>query len=298
MNSFDVCVIGQIVKDYNFLPLKGKRFVKSPGGTAFYSTHAYHFLGLKTAVLTSFNNNDIFSLTPGFGNGKISIFNNENATTTEFRNFYRKNKLNFRSQEAIFNNRPVSGKLVKAKIYHFGPLILNDIDVKLYQVVKKLNGLKVLDIQGLNRSIRKKKIIEKRNVEVKKFLKNFNILKCDTKELHLIKNTDDNIRIINYLFDLGLSEIIVTKGFFGSTIYSKSEGKIDIPSFIPTKVIDSTGCGDTYTAVYCYARLKKYSIYHSGLLASAGSGMKTEKTGPLYSSFRMIKKRVESICKI
>ena len=41
------------------------------------------------------------------------------------------------------------------------------------------------------------------------------------------------------------------------------------------------GCGDTYTAIYCYARLKKYSIYHSGLLASAGSGMKTEKTGPL-----------------
>jgi len=298
MNSFDVCVIGQIVKDYNFLPLKGKKFVKSPGGTAFYSTHAYHFLGLKTAVLTSFNNNDIFSLTPGFGNGKISIFNNENATTTEFRNFYRKNKLNFRSQEAIFNNRPVSGKLVKAKIYHFGPLILNDIDVKLYQVVKKLNGLKVLDIQGLNRSIRKKKIIEKRNVDVKKFLKNFNILKCDTKELHLIKNIDDKYKIINYLFDLGLSEVIVTKGFFGSTIYSKSEGEIDIPSFIPTKVIDSTGCGDTYTAIYCYARLKKYSIYHSGLLASAGSGMKTEKTGPLYSSFGMIKKRVESICKI
>ena len=91
----------------------------------------------------------------------------------------------------------MDGKLVKAKVYHFGPLILNDIDVKLYQVVKKLNGLKVLDIQGLNRSIRKKKIIEKKNVEVKKFLKNFNILKCDTKELHLIRNTADKKRIIN-----------------------------------------------------------------------------------------------------
>jgi len=298
MNPFDVCVVGQIVKDYNFLPAKGKRFIKLPGGTAFYSTQAYNVLGLKTAVLTSFDKNDIFDLTPDFKNGKISIFNNKNATTTEFRNYYRKNKLNFRSQEAIFNNRPVRGKLQKAKIYHFGPLILNDIDIKLYQVVKKLNGLKVIDIQGLHRSIRKKKIIEKKNVEVKKFLKNFNILKCDTKELHLIKNIDDKYKIINYLFDLGLSEVIVTKGFFGSTIYSKSEGEIDIPSFIPTKVIDSTGCGDTYTAIYCYARLKKYSIYHSGLLASAGSGMKTEKTGPLYSSFGMIKKRVESICKI
>ena len=65
------------------------------GKSAFYSTHAYHVLGLKTAVLTSFNNADDFSLTAGFKNGKISIFNNENATTTEFRNYYRKNKLNF-----------------------------------------------------------------------------------------------------------------------------------------------------------------------------------------------------------
>jgi len=192
----------------------------------------------------------------------------------------------------------VTGKLQKAKIYHFGPLILNDIDIKLYQVVKKLNGLKVIDIQGLHRNIREKKIIEKGNTKIEKFLKNFNILKCDTKELHLIKNFDDKYKIINYLFDLGISEVIVTKGVFGSTIYSKSEGKISIPSFIPTKVIDSTGCGDTYTAIYCYARLKKYSIYHSGLLASASSGIKTEKTGPLFSSFEMIKKKVKTKCKI
>ncbi len=129
-------------------------------------------------------------------------------------------------------------------------------------------------------------------------MKYFNILKCDSRELHLIKKFDDKYKIINYLFDLGISEVIVTKGVFGSTIYSKSEGKISIPSFIPTKVIDSTGCGDTYTAIYCYARLKKYSIYHSGLLASAGSGMKTEKTGGLNSSFKMIKKRANSICQI
>ena len=60
MNSFDVCIVGQIVKDYNFLPAKGKRFIKLPGGTAFYSTQAYNVLGLKTAVLTSFDKNDIF----------------------------------------------------------------------------------------------------------------------------------------------------------------------------------------------------------------------------------------------
>jgi len=50
---------------------KEERFIKLPGGTAFYSTHAYYTLGLKTAVLTSFNKNDIFDLTPDFKNGKF-----------------------------------------------------------------------------------------------------------------------------------------------------------------------------------------------------------------------------------
>ncbi len=66
MNSFDACVIGQIVKDYNFLPVKGKKCVKLAGGTAFYSTHAYYTLGLKTAVLTSFNKNRYFRFNSRF----------------------------------------------------------------------------------------------------------------------------------------------------------------------------------------------------------------------------------------
>ena len=54
MNSFDACVVGQIVKDYNFLPAKGKRFIKLPGGTAFYSTQAYNVLGLKNSCSYKF----------------------------------------------------------------------------------------------------------------------------------------------------------------------------------------------------------------------------------------------------
>ena len=50
MNSFDECVVWQIVKDYNFLPVKGKKCVKLAGGTAFYSTQTYYKLVLKKAV--------------------------------------------------------------------------------------------------------------------------------------------------------------------------------------------------------------------------------------------------------
>ena len=293
---FDVCVIGQIVKDYNYL--KGKKYPPkiSAGGTGYYSTYTYYNLGLKTAVVTSFNKNDKYLLSKQFEN--IKIINNNNATSTEFRNFYKFGNKNYRKQEAVYNNRPVKNKIPKAKIYHFGPLVLNDINYILYKKIKKRKGLKILDIQGLTRNIKNQIIINQINPSIKNLLKGFDVLKCDTRELLLIKNYPKKESIVNYLFDLGISEIIVTKGFFGSTIYSKEKDRTVIPPFIPNKIVDTTGCGDTYAAIYAFARYKGYSIYHAGLLASVGSGIKTEKTGLLTKSFTKIKIRVNPICQI
>ena len=293
---FDVCVIGQIVKDYNYL--KGKKYPPkiSAGGTGYYSTYTYYNLGLKTAVVTSFNKNDKYLLSRQFDN--IKIINNNNATSTEFRNYYRFGDKNYRKQEATYNNRPVKNKIPKAKIYHFGPLVPNDINYILYNKIKKRKGLKILDVQGLTRDIKNQIIINQINPSIKKLLKGFDVLKCDTRELFLMKDYKKKESIVNYLFDLGISEIIVTKGFFGSTIYSKEKDRTVIPPFIPNKIVDTTGCGDTYAAIYAFARYKGYSIYHAGLLASAGSGIKTEKTGLLTKSFTKIKIRVNPICQI
>jgi hypothetical protein len=293
---FDVCVIGQIVKDYNYL--KGKKYPPkiSAGGTGYYSTYTYYNIGLKTAVVTSFNKNDKYLLSKQFEN--IKIINNNNATSTEFKNFYKFGDKNYRKQEVTYNNRPVKNKIPKANIYHFGPLVPNDVDYILYEKIKKRKGLKILDVQGLTRNIKNQIVTNQINPSIKKILKGFDILKCDNRELSLIKNHPKKESINNYLFDLGISEIIVTKGFFGSTIYSKEKGRTVIPPFIPNKVVDTTGCGDTYAAIYAFARYKQYSIYHAGLLASAGSGIKTEKTGFLTKSFTKIKLRVNSICQI
>ena len=293
---FDVCVIGQIVKDYNYL--KGKKYPPkiSAGGTGYYSTYTYYNLGLKTALVTSFNKNDKYLLSRQFEN--IKIINNNNATSTEFRNYYRFGDKNYRKQEATYNNRPVKNKIPKAKIYHFGPLVPNDINYILYNKIKKRKGLKILDVQGLTRDIKNQIIINQINPSIKKLLKGFDVLKCDTRELFLMKDYKKKESIVNYLFDLGISEIIVTKGFFGSTIYSKEKDRTVIPPFIPNKIVDTTGCGDTYAAIYAFARYKGYSIYHAGLLASAGSGIKTEKTGLLTKSFTKIKIRVNPICQI
>jgi sugar/nucleoside kinase (ribokinase family) len=115
-------------------------------------------------------------------------------------------------------------------------LVPNDINYALYKKIKKRKGLKILDVQGLTRNINNQIITKQINPLKEKLLKGFNILKCDDRELLMIKNYSKKESIINYLFDLGISEIIVTKGFFGSTIYSKEKDRTTIPSFIPEKV--------------------------------------------------------------
>ena len=54
--TFDVYIVGQIVRDINYLNKVESR-VQTFGGTAFYSGVTYNSLGLTTAVLTFWKKN-------------------------------------------------------------------------------------------------------------------------------------------------------------------------------------------------------------------------------------------------
>ena len=65
----------------------------------------------------------------------------------------------------------------------------------------------------------------------------------------------------------------------GSIIYA--EGKFyETPAYAPRKLVDATGCGDTYSAGYLYARAKGMSYEESGRFAAAMCTLKLEHTGP------------------
>ena len=71
----------------------------------------------------------------------------------------------------------------------------------------------------------------------------------------------------------------VTLGGGGSIIYA--EGKFyETPAYPPSKLVDATGCGDTYSAGYLYARAKGMSYEESGRFAAAMCTLKLEHTGP------------------
>ena len=272
---FDVYIVGQIVRDINYLSKADSR-VQTFGGTAFYSGVTYNSLGLTTAVLTSLDVHDK-PLLANYGFDKeIVLFNQEGSTTTEFNNYYSEKNINVRFQKVKFNGSPIGGKLRKSKIYHFGPLLSGDIAKNVYLSLKKLSGIKIIDAQGLVRQVRKDNVVWQSNEDARKILSNFDMIKCDQKELDYITNSRNASKSIELLKRWGLKEIIVTNGSRGSTIYSKSEGEFNIPSFKPNRLKDTTGCGDTYAAIYAYARMKGFPIYEAGYLASAGASLKIE----------------------
>ena len=290
--TYDVCIVGQIVRDINYLSKIDSK-VQTFGGTAFYSGVTYNSLGLTTAVHTSFDVHDK-PLLANYGFDKeIVLFNQEGSTTTEFNNYYSEKSKNVRFQKMKFNGFPVDGELRNSKIYHFGPLLSGDIAMNVYLALKQLPGIKIIDVQGLVRQVRKDNVVWQSNKDVRKILSNFDIIKCDQAELNYITNSTNHNKSIDQLMRFGIEEIIVTNGSKGSTIYSKSEGEFNIPSFKPNRLKDTTGCGDTYAAIYAYARMKGFPIYEAGYLASAGASLKIEHIGPLSTSIEHIKEKIE-----
>jgi len=290
--TFDVYIVGQIVKDINYLSKVDSR-VQSFGGTAFYSGETYNSLGLTTAVHTSFDVHDKPLLANHGFDKEIALFNQEGSTTTEFNNYYSEKSTNIRFQKMKFNGFPVDGELKNSKIYHFGPLLSGDIAMNVYLALKQLPGIKIIDVQGLVRQVRKDNVVWQSNKEVREILSNFNMIKCDQLELNYITNSTNRNKSIDQLMRYGIEEIIVTNGSHGSAIYSKSEKELNIPSFKPNSFKDTTGCGDTFTAIYAYSRLMDYPIYEAGLLASAGASLKIEHIGPLSTSIERIKERIK-----
>ena len=165
--------------------------------------------------------------------------------------------------------------------------------MSVYLSLKKLSGIKIIDAQGLIRRVQNDNVIWQSPKNVRRILSNFNMIKCDQTELNYITNSTNTSKSIELLKRWGLEEIIVTNGSHGSAIYSKSEGEFNIPSFKPNRFKDTTGCGDTYAAIYAYSRLRGYPIYEAGFLASAGASLKIEQIGPLSASIEHVEEKVE-----
>ena len=115
------------------------------------------------------------------------------------------------------------------------------------------------------------------------------ILKLNEQEMEIVTNSKDPRTVARLLADMGVKEVLITFGSYGSLIYA--EGQFyEIPAYEPREVVDATGCGDTYSTGYLYCRSQGIGYEESGKFAAAMCTKKLEHSGPFEGNIEAVRK--------
>lgn len=88
--------------------------------------------------------------------------------------------------------------------------------------------------------------INSKQDELLKVLKKVDIVFMNEAEAKMLTQTDNGVRAIKNVSELGPKYVVVKKGEYGATVYSKSHGFYQIPALPVENVVDPTGAGDTF----------------------------------------------------
>ncbi|SDP86973.1 Sugar or nucleoside kinase, ribokinase family [Mucilaginibacter sp. OK268] len=273
---YDICCIGHITLDKVVTPQAVKHMA---GGTSFYFSSAIRNMDVSYTLVTSLAENEMPTVEALRAKG-TEVHASTCAHTVYFENIYSGNQ-DHRTQRVLQKAAPFTVEQLRgidALIFHLGPLLADDIPVSL---IKELSsrGRVSLDAQGYLRKVEDKNVIPVDWPAKKEALQYIDILKVNEHELEALTGLTDIKKGALVLADWGVKEVVITLGSMGSVIYA--DGLFyNVPAYIPTAVVDATGCGDTYMAGYLYQRTKGASFQEAGEFAAAMASFKIESSGP------------------
>ncbi|MDD2960851.1 MAG: PfkB family carbohydrate kinase [Muribaculaceae bacterium] len=272
----DICCIGHITLDRIIVP--GTE-TSLNGGTSYYFTHAIRRMGdVDYKLITSLAEKDMAVVDEMRRKGvDVSVIPSKN--TVFFENRYGENRNN-RTQRVLATADPFTVESlngVDARFIHLGSLLADDFSVDVISSLKG-RGIISVDAQGFLRYVDGETVKPCDWKDKLSIFPMIDILKINEHEIEPLtgyKNPRDAGR---KLAELGVKEVVITLGSYGSLIYA--EGKFyEIQPYKPNILVDATGCGDTYAAGYLYMRSKGAKYRDCGKFASAMSTLKLERIG-------------------
>jgi sugar/nucleoside kinase (ribokinase family) len=273
---YDICCIGHITLDKVVTP---RAVAHMAGGTSFYFSSAIRNMDVSYTLVTSLAESEMHTVETLRAKG-TEVHASTCAHTVYFENIYSGNQ-DHRTQRVLqkadpFTIEQLNG--INANIFHLGPLLADDIPVNLIRELSS-RGRVSLDAQGYLRKVEDKNVIAVDWPAKKEALQYIDILKVNEHELEALTGLTDIKKGAEVLADWGVKEVVVTLGSMGSVIYA--DGIFyNVPAYIPTAVVDATGCGDTYMAGYLYQRTKGALFQEAGEFAAAMASFKIESSGP------------------
>ncbi|MCR4920398.1 MAG: ribokinase [Bacteroidaceae bacterium] len=280
----DICCIGHITHDRIITPQSD---IHMPGGTSFYFTHGIsHLLDGKVTyrLITSLAEEDMQAVRDIEALG-IPTEVIPSRHTVFFENIYEEDR-NHRRQRVLAKADPFTADAlsgVEARYIVLGTLLADDFPL---EVIRQLSGrgTLVVDAQGYLREVRDQKVYAVDWSEKLEALKYVDILKVNEYEVTVLTGEKDLYEGARRLAEWGVGEVLLTLGSYGSIIYA--EGKFhDIPAYKPLKLVDATGCGDTYVMGYVFQRCRGADVSAAAHFAAAVSTLKLEHAGPFCGTF-------------
>lgn len=276
MPNYDVCCVGHLTKD-RIITEKGVQMM--PGGTAYYFATALKKIDIGLKVATSFAMQDApFFDFHGLQTDRFRIAYGKYSHY--FENEYPANR-DYRKQRVLSHGDAINEAIltgINASWYHFGPLLAGDIDESAIAAAAA-RGHVSLDVQGCIRKVLGTQVVYHHWEHADRILPLVTTLKANYEEARLLTGQKRIKDCIRYLERFDIKEIIITLGSHGAVIRTTGKSTY-IPAFFVKSPMDTTGCGDTFMAGYCYSRLRGADIDEAGRFAAAMAAMKTLQYGP------------------
>ena len=274
----DICCIGHITRDKIITP---RQTISMAGGTAFYMAHAINHLPHDIA----------FQLVTKIGTESREEVDRMRREGIDVLCYDSRHSVYFENRYGIDSNRRTQRVLAKAdpftwaemqpleaKVFHLGSLLADDFPPEVVRFLSTKGRISI-DVQGYLREVRGENVYAVNWKDKEKILSYTDILKLNEHEMAVITNAKDPRTVAIQLASLGVKEVIITLGSYGSLIYADKKF-YEIPAYKPREIVDATGCGDTYSAGYLYMRALGAGFEESGKFAAAMCTSKLEHNGP------------------
>ncbi len=273
----DICCIGHITRDHIITP---EQTVDMPGGTSYYFAKAINHLPPRVGfqLVTKVSQED-FHVVKQLQTEGIEAQCFDSRHTIFFENKYGADSNN-RTQRVLDKADPFTvDEMVglDAKVFHLGTLLSDDFDEDVFPLLREKGRISV-DVQGFLRKVEGEKVFATGWENMDKVLPYVNILKLNEQEMVATANNDNPYEVAAMLNKAGVEEVLLTLGSHGSVIGIKGEC-IHIPAYRAERIVDATGCGDTYMAGYLYARATGASYKEAGQFAAAMCTIKLQHSG-------------------
>ncbi|NVM18002.1 MAG: hypothetical protein HWN80_09815 [Candidatus Lokiarchaeota archaeon] len=300
-SNVNICFIGHLAVD-SIVRFKEIRKPSLGGSVTFGSLSLKKYE--KTAKIRIISNlgtrNFDKSLLKKFDNNNIDlrgIKSLEVANTKfilEYLDHSRTLTLKSRSPNLIFEDIPEFFFSNPPQIIVLAPLC-NEISYEyVFKILENFPKAYIgIDLQGFIRNIDeagKVSYIREESIltNIKKIIRLIGdklILKGSEIEMKLLSNLEDPKKIMDWckIFDNN-AIYIMTMGEAGSMIMKCGEAVIKIPAYKPKRVVDETGPGDVYLAIFLYELINSdmswKKIEEIAYIASASASFLVEKKGP------------------